>query len=82
VFRIGGDEFLIVLPGADEGQTAWVIERIARNAEHGAPVPFSMGSAVRESGETLDCTIGRADQHLIGVRVRSRKFQLRADDAE
>lgn len=80
VFRLGGDEFLLLLPDADPDHTDRIINRVTRNAEHGAPVPFSMGSAVSESGESLENTIGRADQNLISVRVQSRKFQLRAGD--
>ncbi len=72
VIRLGGDEFLVVLVGADEKRTEDVAKRLQHAAARSAPVPFSLGWAAREPGESLEGTLERADRHLIGVRVLSR----------
>jgi diguanylate cyclase (GGDEF)-like protein/PAS domain S-box-containing protein len=82
VCRIGGDEFLVVMAGADSKTTEQIITRLKENARCTAPVPFSIGWTVRKDHEPLERTIGRADSDLISVRVESRRFQLRNGDAQ
>ncbi|HRN53666.1 MAG TPA: sensor domain-containing diguanylate cyclase, partial [Gemmatimonadaceae bacterium] len=53
VVRVGGDEFVIVLRGARQQQVENVAERMRIAALRTAPVPFSLGWAVREPGESL-----------------------------
>jgi diguanylate cyclase (GGDEF)-like protein/PAS domain S-box-containing protein len=72
VVRVGGDEFLVVLGGADVARTESAAKRLETVAETEAPVPFSMGWAAREEEESLEKTIGRADQKLLAVRVEKR----------
>jgi len=72
VVRVGGDEFVIVLRGAGRGQAEMVAERMRQAALRTAPVPFSLGWAFREPGETLMSTMNRADQNLLAVRVIER----------
>lgn len=72
VVRVGGDEFVIVLRGAAQQQVEMVAERMRQAALRTAPVPFSLGWAVREPGETLMSTMNRADQALLAVRVIQR----------
>ena len=72
VIRIGGDEFLIVLAGANEDATRRVAERLRDAAPGSAPVAFSLGFAAREGGESFEATMHRADQHLLKVRVEER----------
>jgi len=72
VFRVGGDEFVIVLRGASTDQTQQVAERMRAAALRTAPVPFSLGWAVRQPHESLTSTIHRADQNLLAVRVIER----------
>lgn len=74
VCRIGGDEFLILLPDTSKATTEKIITRIQRAARKSAPVPFSLGWSARADGESLESTIGRADRELIGVRVEVRNF--------
>jgi diguanylate cyclase (GGDEF)-like protein/PAS domain S-box-containing protein len=72
VVRMGGDEFLILLPGNDLARTVTTAERIEAAAAKESPAPFSMGYAAREKGETLEKTIHRADQNLYEVRTYYR----------
>lgn len=72
VVRVGGDEFVIVLRGATEAQADMVVQRMRLAALRTAPVPFSLGMAIREPSESLTSTINRADQNLLAVRVIER----------
>jgi diguanylate cyclase (GGDEF)-like protein/PAS domain S-box-containing protein len=72
VVRLGGDEFLIVLTGDNAGRTEQIASRLQRGAARGSPVAFSLGWAVRQSGERFERTVDRADQELISVRVVAR----------
>jgi diguanylate cyclase (GGDEF)-like protein/PAS domain S-box-containing protein len=77
VVRIGGDEFVVMLKGADASQTSAVAERLRSAALEGAPVPFSLGWASREPGETLPRMLDRADRSLLAVRVLRRQTDPR-----
>ena len=72
VFRVGGDEFVVLLRGATREQTERVATRLREVALRTAPVPFSLGWAAREGAETVAQTIHRADRHLLAVKVESR----------
>jgi diguanylate cyclase (GGDEF)-like protein/PAS domain S-box-containing protein len=72
VVRIGGDEFLVLLKGADMSATRLVADRFRDEALRTAPVPFSLGCASREPGEALPHLIDRADLGLRAVRVERR----------
>jgi diguanylate cyclase (GGDEF)-like protein/PAS domain S-box-containing protein len=69
VLRLGGDEFVVLLNGADAERTQSVAERLRHTALRTAPVPFSLGAAAREPGESLAHLLDRADQGLLAVRV-------------
>lgn len=72
VVRVGGDEFVVILRGAPEAQVRMVVERMQQAALRTAPVPFSLGWALREPRESLMSTMNRADQNLLAVRVIER----------
>ncbi|MEB3981497.1 GGDEF domain-containing protein [Mycobacterium sp. 663a-19] len=60
VFRIGGDEFLLMLVGADRAEAERVLERLRQRwSEMGAPVGFSAGIAVGEQD-----LLRLADEHM------------------
>jgi diguanylate cyclase (GGDEF)-like protein/PAS domain S-box-containing protein len=73
VIRYGGDEFMLFLRDADPQTTESIAERLRSEAPRSAPVPFSLGWAVREYSEPLEKTIGRADENLIAVRFEARR---------
>jgi len=72
VIRIGGDEFLVVLLGESVEVTKEVAQRFSQQASKSAPVPISLGWAVRDPGEPIERTVRRADQGLIQVRLEER----------
>jgi diguanylate cyclase (GGDEF)-like protein/PAS domain S-box-containing protein len=78
VVRVGGDEFVIILLGADVGRTKRVAERLKNSALKSAPVPFSLGWAAREAGEPLVKLLDRADRGLLNVRVEQRVDEQRS----
>lgn len=67
VFRIGGDEFLILLVGADRAAAGHVLERLRHTwAAVGGPVGFSAGIAAEEQD-----LMRLADEHMYAEK-RSR----------
>jgi diguanylate cyclase (GGDEF)-like protein/PAS domain S-box-containing protein len=78
VVRVGGDEFVIILLGADVGRTRRIAERLRSSALKSAPVPFSLGWAAREAGEPLVKLLDRSDRGLLNVRVEQRVDEQRA----
>lgn len=81
VVRFGGDEFLVLLRGADAERTAAVAERLREAALTAAPVPFSLGWAARQAAEPLARLIDRADRGMLAVRVSDpRRSNRRQSD--
>jgi len=72
VIRIGGDEFVVILHGADVTETTLVADRLRAEALAQAPVPFSLGWSAREPGESLQRLLDRADRGMMAVRVTKR----------
>jgi diguanylate cyclase (GGDEF)-like protein len=65
--RIGGDEFAVLLPGADRQAAATMVDtinellKINNQFYSTAPLGISMGVATSEPGETMEALIKRAD---------------------
>jgi diguanylate cyclase (GGDEF)-like protein/PAS domain S-box-containing protein len=72
VIRLGGDEFVVILHNADVGETKLVADRLRAEALESAPVPFSLGWAAREPGESVQRMLDRADRGMMAVRVTKR----------
>jgi GGDEF domain-containing protein len=68
VVRMGGDEFLLLLPKTDETGTENTADRLQFVAEKEMLAPFSLGYSSRQDNEALDRTIQRADQKMISVK--------------
>ena len=82
--RIGGDEFALLLPGADEQGAALVLDNLGRllalnNQFHpGASLSLATGAATRQHGETLEDAIKRAD--LLMYRAKNDYHSRSAED--
>ncbi|MCF7929654.1 MAG: diguanylate cyclase [Spirochaetales bacterium] len=78
VFRMGGDEFMLLFPKAEVEEARSLIERIqaalGREEINRLPVEFSYGfSTFRpESKETLEELIGRADQSMYRLKQQKK----------
>ena len=73
VIRIGGDEFVVVLEGDCVESTRSVARRYADRARTAAPIPISLGWAIRKAGESVYQTVQRADEELIHIRLVERR---------
>jgi diguanylate cyclase (GGDEF)-like protein len=76
-YRLGGDEFGIVLPGASRLDAERVSRRLAAAVSacsHPSSIAIdaSFGIAVRESGESPECMMARADAALYRAKRRRR----------
>lgn len=79
VVRLGGDEFLLLLLRESAQHTDAAARRLQAQQAN-APVPMSIGWAVRQGFETLDDTIARADAAL--YRERNERRLERRDASE
>jgi diguanylate cyclase (GGDEF)-like protein/PAS domain S-box-containing protein len=71
-FRMGGDEFMILLTDNAATATVHIVQRLKEPTAGCPPMSFALGWAVRKPRERLSQTIARADRDLILVRVRER----------
>ena len=74
VARIGGDEFMVLLPGRDERGAATVVEQIGQVVElnnqfyPGTALSFSIGHATCVQGERLSDTVKVADSRMYDAK--------------
>ncbi len=73
--RIGGDEFSVLLPGADERSVQATVDRINSLLElnnqfyPGTPLSLSMGVAIAYSGDQIEAAVNRADQAMYAEKA-------------
>jgi diguanylate cyclase len=77
VFRIGGDEFIVLADGADLGSAVLLAEKIRKKIEsqeliNGCNVTVSMGVAELTDGDTADSWIARADAVMYTAKKTGR----------
>ncbi|MGE4482576.1 sensor domain-containing diguanylate cyclase [Acidocella sp.] len=82
--RIGGDEFVILLPGKSSADTKAVLSDLARVTalnnqfhSHATPIVFSVGTATCTVGEKMETAIQRAD---LAMYENKRAFYLTSPD--
>ncbi len=72
--RIGGDEFVLLMPGTDEASGPAMIERVQSLVElnnqfyPGAPLSLAMGCATARKGERLEATVSHADERMFAAK--------------
>lgn len=80
VARVGGEEFMLVLPGITRTMAARIAERARHRIErapvsaggHRIEITASFGVATRREGESIDETIARADAALYQAKEAGR----------
>lgn len=77
--RIGGEEFLVVMPGATRDVAIGVAERLrlavalgGMRYANGEPVTTSIGAAVMQIGDTVESLLARADRGLYEAKRQGR----------
>jgi diguanylate cyclase (GGDEF)-like protein len=87
VFRIGGEEFLLLCPESGAGEVATRVEamqRVLSKADFqrpgdGAPVTFSAGVAQwPDDGATLEALLETADRRLYSAKTAGRNCVIAA----
>ena len=72
VFRVGGEEFCILMPGLEQGHAVMVAERLPRavaQSRFRLPLRVSIGvAAYPDDGTTREQLLGRADAALYAAR--------------
>lgn len=68
VARIGGDEFVAVLPGMDREAAEMMMERLKK----ASPIEWSAGVGTVGPGDTLEDCLARADVELYEEKARKR----------
>lgn len=84
IYRIGGDEFILLLPDSTTEAADQLVEKIlaqkARyNEAHGLQIDFAIGSAVynKAEKESLDRLLYRADQAMYAEKSRQKQICTR-----
>jgi len=86
--RMGGDEFCVLLPGADESVANSIARRLLAAAtdefqRRGWPIGMSIGIATTSGAtETVDELLRRADENMYEERQTRRRCSLSATDSE
>ena len=71
LLRLGGDEFLILVPQAERGVLDRLVQRLDTDRTS-APCGFSMGAELRVGSESLASTLARADAAMYEAKKRQR----------
>jgi diguanylate cyclase (GGDEF)-like protein len=83
LFRIGGEEFMLLLPDTREADAAAVAEQLCASIAQSAlleghPVTASIGVSELHPGESLDSWMKRADDAMYAAKKAGRDRVVRA----
>ena len=82
IYRVGGEEFVVILPGADEHKTREIAERLRESVcaepETGVPVTVSFGAAAVRGGFNFQTLYTRADSALYDAKRGGRNRVISA----
>jgi diguanylate cyclase (GGDEF)-like protein len=84
--RYGGEEFMLILPGATEQEALAIVNRVCKatagsewnGISRGLALTVSVGVSTYHSGETIETLIGRADRALYQAKTEGRNRALAA----
>ena len=84
LFRIGGEEFMLLLPDTREAAAAVLAEQLRASIEQSRPVDasrltVSIGVAELRPGETIDAWMKHADEALYAAKNAGRNRVARSD---
>ncbi len=85
VYRLGGEEFLLLLPGSNADDASDIAERlrvaIAAEPRGGVPITMSFGVAATEPGEAFDLEdVAAAADRALYVAKAAGRDQVRTED--
>ena len=85
LFRLGGEEFVLLLPSSDRGGARRALEKVLAEVRAalrgpGGPVTVSIGATERRPGETAAAWLARADAALYDVKRGGRDAVAFAPD--
>lgn len=78
VYRYGGDEFCVLLPGASKENVIKLMRRIeisSAQAPGGIPISASVGIACYQVGESVEQFVDRADKEMYSVKIATKKVR-------
>ena len=81
VSRIGGDEFVILMPNADENDAQHLQDNIQQLIDQdnisfpAFPISVAMGYSTTENNESIDDSLKRADQKM--YKKKSEYYQIK-----
>ncbi|MEE9913628.1 MAG: PAS domain S-box protein [Deltaproteobacteria bacterium] len=78
--RIGGDEFIAMLPSVDESSCAQILERLNENLarynrDADQPISFSAGFSTAHAGDNIEAMIAEADRRMYREKAKMKARQ-------
>jgi two-component system cell cycle response regulator len=76
--RLGGEEFLLLMPGTEVDDACVAVERLRRSLEphEGVAYTFSAGLAQAHPGQALSAVMERADEALYRAKAQGRNCSV------
>jgi diguanylate cyclase len=84
-FRLGGEEFVLLLPGVDETSARMIIDNLCKTMEenlrcHHEVITISIGAAILQAGEHKQGWLARADSALYAAKNNGRNRAVLFED--